>query len=454
MMDTIAQAVQSADIDYAGIKAYEDAHGITSSLILFSNSKKKPNSNKLMTEKEYKAEIQKMADLTENISTILNTSIAGDNASFTNSVASHIVNQVKEKVSKDGKDALEGFNATSVQESVANIKPADIVVENGDAGKLLEQITTKEKFETTVATVETIKESVKESIQTALADETKVTETAGTLANVVSDLAGAVSSATDEEGKMDIGKLDFEKVASAVTGLQNSNLKDIGSSVLDIVVSGDLVKNEAIGNIMEAVKDGYDKGEDVGGAIGSAGALAGLGSALGDKDNKNEEVIVNSMTSLINNLNDFTIGLLPSILSADTLTSMGITEEYVDSAYGVIETLLKELAKLKGAADYKAEADAILSLYNLVSSDQSLFTEDTMVDLLNSAIKSDAIFNTLVSVSTSNPFGIKITDKNVRADIADAIEGFYAKGGKTDRERNICNAIATLLGIEDAVKLK
>ncbi len=452
MMDNIAQTVQSADIDYAGIKAYEDAHGITSTLELLSNTTKK--AKKLMTEKQYKAELQKLADLAKSISSILDTAVAGDNTAFNCSVANHIVNQVKTKVSKNGQAALESFNAASVQESIAAINAADIDASVGEVDKLLEKITTKELFETKVATVETIKESVKESVHTALADEKKVTETANTLAGVVSDLASAVSSATGEDGKMDVSKLDFDKVASAVTNLQDSHLKDIGSSVLDIVASGDLGKNDMVGGIIDAVKDGYDKGEDVGGAIGTAGALAGLGSALGSEDEKDQEVVVNSVASLVNNLNDFTISLLPTVLSTDTLTSMGITEEYVDSAYGVIETLLKELAKLKGAADYKAEADAILSLYNLVSSDQSLFTEDTMVDLLNSAIKSDAIFNTLVSVSTSNPFGIKITDKNARADIADAIEDFYGKSGKTDRERDVCNAISTLLGIEDAVKLK
>ena len=136
------------------------------------------------------------------------------------------------------------------------------------------------------------------------------------------------------------------------------------------------------------------------------------------------------------------------------LTSIGIESEYTSSAYNVIETLLRELAKLKGAEDFKTEADTILSLYNLIISDQELFTEEHMVDLLNGAIKSNAIYNTLVNISTSNPLGIKITDKYTISVLVNAIEDFYDESGKTARDHDACKAIATLLGIEDAVKLK
>ena len=83
----------------------------------------------------------------------------------------------------------------------------------------------------------------------------------------MSDFAAAVASATDEEGNLDATKMDFEKIASAVTSLQNSPLKDLGGAVLDIVASGDLGGNTLISDALNAVKEGYENGEDIGGNL-------------------------------------------------------------------------------------------------------------------------------------------------------------------------------------------
>jgi len=73
--------------------------------------------------------------------------------------------------------------------------------------------------------------------------------------------------------------------------------------------------------------------------------------------------------------------------------------------------------------------------------------------LVDYAIKSDAIFNTLVSVSTSNPFGIQIQDETTRTNLINAIEDHYAQSAQTQRERDIYYAVATLLGLDEEVKL-
>ena len=111
---------------------------------------------------------------------------------------------------------------------------------------MLGKIQEPEKFETELATVETVKESIRETVKDAVKDESKTNETASTLANVVSNFSGAVSSATDENGKFDQNNLDFEKIGNAVDSLQGSTLNNVGSAVLDIVVSGDLGKNDMI----------------------------------------------------------------------------------------------------------------------------------------------------------------------------------------------------------------
>ena len=454
MMDNVAQAVQNADVDFAGIAAYEQANGLASKFAR-SSSKGTSTASGLMTEEEYEAQIQKLVKLATAISSIINSAISGDNKTFTDSVADHIINEVKTMAAENGEDALVNFDAGSVQNAISSADASNLDAGEGDASQLLEQLSSSEKFETDVATVEAITESIRQSVKEAVADETKAGETASTLASVVSDFAGAVSSAMDAEGNLDATKLDFEKIGSAVSSLQNSNLKEVGSSVLDIVASGELGGNELLGNALGAMKEGYENGEDIGGAISSAGALVGLGSAMsGDTTTEEgQEAVVNSLTSLINNLNEFTIGLLPSIMSVDTLTSMGIPEEFAEAAYDVVETLLTELMNLKGADDYDNEVNAILALYNLVTNGIEEFTEDDISTLVNHAVESDAIFNTLMSISTSNPFGIEIGDKQAQKEVAKAIEDCYEQSGKTEREKDIFYAVATLLGVEERVDL-
>jgi hypothetical protein len=286
----------------------------------------------------------------------------------------------------------------------------------------------------------------------ALADQDKAAETASALSSLVSNLASAVAAATDENGNIDAAKLDYEKIGEAVTDLQNSPLKDLGSAMLDMVASGDLGENEMLSDVIGAVKEGYENGEDVGGTIGTAGALIGLGNAMGGEE-VNKEDMVTSLTSLIQNLNEFTIGLLPKILSAETITELGVPAEYAEPALGVVETLLKELMKLKDAADYTSEVDAILALYEIATKTEE-FTEDDIAGLVNFGIQSDAIFNTLTSISTSNPFGIEIPDDGSREMLIDGIEKHYGESGKTEREYEIYMAVARLLGLDEEVKLK
>ena len=447
MMDDIAQAVQAADIDYAAIRAYEEAHGMAHT---FARSGSKDN--KTMTQEEYEAQIQKLVELSTTISNILNKAMPGDNKAFTDSVADQIVSQVKTQTAENGEDAIANYDAANVQDAIANINAQDIAADNADT--LLAQLANEDSFETEVATVETITEAIRQSVRKAVEDDDTASETANTLANVVSDFADAVSGAMGEDGQLDITKLDFEKIAEAVTTLQNSTLKDVGSSVLDIVASGDLGGNELVSNALGAMKEGYENGEDIGGAISSTGALIGLGSAMnGENGEADQESMVNSLTSLINNLNEFTIGLLPSILSSDTLTSMGIPAEYADAAYDVVHTLLTELMNLKGADDYESEVGAILAIYNLATTGVENFTEADIPQLVEYAQDSDAIYNTLMSISSSNPFGIEIPDKETRQELADAIEDNFAQSQQTQRLRDIYNAIATLLGIEAEVDL-
>lgn len=450
MMDSVALAVRSADIDYAGIAAYEQANPGARAAAGVSAPLKFSSPAQTMTKEEYEAEIQKLNTLKKTISTILDTAVSGDNAALTDCIADFIVQEVQAQVSASGQTVLESFDTASVQSVISAIDAASM---DADAGELLQQLTDCEKFETDVATVETIKTSVRDALKDALSDDGKAAETASTLANVVSDFIGAVSSATDESGNFSTENMDFEKIASAVTELQGSTLQDIGSSVLDIVISGDLGGNDMVSDILGAVKEGYESGEDIGGTISAAGDLINIGAAMNGDPAENQEALVTSFTSLINNLNEYTLQLLPTIFSDSTITSMGVPAEMAAPVYSVVETLLTELMQLQGAADYTTEVNAILDLYDLATTGIENFTEDDIPALVACAIESDAIYNTIVSISVSNPFGIEIPDEAMRAQLADGIEEFYAQSGQAPRERELYNAVAALLGVDAEVDL-
>ena len=272
MMEDIADSVKDADIDYEGIKAYENAQVATD----YVAADEAP----IMTQEEYEAEIQKLADLTLKISKIINTAVSGSNETISGTLAGQIVENVKTEIMANGEGALDGFNAHSVKTTISDISSNNT---DASAQSVLDKMSDSAKFETEVATVESITESIRSSVKSAVEDKSKAQETASTLATVVCNFAGAVESAIDENGNMDIAKFDFAKVADAVTALQNSNLKEVGSSVLDLVISGDLGEGgEIVSNTIGALKDSYNNGEDIGGTINSAGALIVLGTTMGN----------------------------------------------------------------------------------------------------------------------------------------------------------------------------
>ena len=398
MMDDIAESVKNADIDYAGIKAYEEAQAEAVDYTDVEGGE----ATTIMTKEEYEAEIQKLVDLTLTISKIINTAISGSNEEIANDLADQIVQNVKNDVMENGEDVLSGFDAESVKTTVSEISAGDVSTQ-----EILDQLTDPAKFETDVTTVEDITQSIRESVQSAVADNSKAEETASTLASVVCNLAGAVEGvldengniATDENGNVDIGSLDFTKIADAVTTLQNSNLKDVGSSMLDIMVSGDLGGNEIVSDALGAIKESYDNGEDLGGTINSAGALIIIGTTMGNNNGEaSKEDIANSFRDLVQNLNETTLKLLSSVLSEETLTSMGVEKEYAKIAFDVVDALLRELMELKNSANYEEEVNTVLEIYDILSAGN--IEDEQAAELVRQMLKSHVIMNTLDRVST------------------------------------------------------
>lgn len=443
MMDDIAKAVQDADIDYAAIKAYEDAQ-IAADYVALDEGQ----ATVIMTEEEYEAEIQKLADLTLKISKIINVAVSGSDETVANALADEIVKNVKTGVTEDGVDVVT-FNADSVKNVISTISV------DSSAQAVLEKMNDPAKFETNVTTVETIKNSIRESVKEAVADPSKAQETAKALSGAVSSFAGAIENAIDENGAVDITGLDFGKIAEGVKGLQDSSLKNVGSSVLDLVAAGDLgTGNTMVNDVIGAIKESYDKGEDISGTINSAGALIVIGTTMGNGNGEDsKDTIANSFADLVHHLDNTTMKLLPNILTEDLLKSLGVADDYIDLVYDVVETLLNELMKLKGAADYSAEVDAVLEIYDLAMGGVNSFRKEDIQTLIDSAMKSDAIYNTVIVLGDSGKVLFKIETEDQREFMIDAIEDYYDESEKTEKEYKLFMAFATAIGLDKDIEL-
>ena len=452
MMTDIAELVKNSDVNFEGIAAYEEANNITYADVMFADEQVN-----IMTEEEYNDEIKKLNTLEKNISKIVNKNVAGGTQSIADGIAKGFVKTVKEQVKTEGADSLKEFNPEKAQQKMAEIAPEDIAVE-GESGSavadMLNKMKSADTFETKISTVADITNNIRDSVKNAVKDDSKSAETSGTLASVVSNFAGAVSSATDENGNFDPMKLDFEKVGDAVGALQGSTLDGVGSAVLDLVVSGDLGKNEMLGATISGIKDAYDAGTPIADTVKTTGDLLDVLDSM----NNGGENLAESFENLVKNLKQSTLDLLSNVITDETLISFGIPEEQTKPAFKVIEKLLGELLKLQGAEDYDNEVNAILALYEFATGDLSNVGEDDIPELVDYAIKSDAIYNTLVSISEEeeNPFGIEFTNEDDLNYIAEKLDENYEKDiadSANDKERvnGVYKAIATFFGVNDRV---
>jgi len=453
MMGDIAELVKNSDVNFEGIAAYEEANNIT-----YIDSDEQRT---IMTEEEYNAEIKKLEKLEKEISKVVNKNVAGGSEAVATGIAKGFVKTVKEQVKEEGAASLQNFDPVKVQEKMAKIDPSDIVVEGEDTAAIaamLDKVKSPETFETKVATVKDIADSIRDSVKNAVKDDTQTTATANTLASVVSNFAGAVAGATGENGAIDPMKLDFEKIGNAVGALQGSTLNNVGSAVLDIVVSGDLGKDAMIGAAIGGIKDAYNEGKEISDTIKTAGDIIGVVDAMNKSEGESTEDFKNSFEKLVKNLKESTLELLPSIITDEMLMSFGIPEEQTKPSFEILDTLLHELVKLQGSENYDNEVNAILALYEFGTGDLSKVTEDDIPGVVDYAFQSDAVYNTLMKIAEGgeNPFGIKIETESDFEYIADMMDKNYETSlekhaDEAEKVHNIYTAVAKFLDVADRV---
>ena len=447
MMDKIAEAIKNGNIDYDAIKEFEEAYP---DLAIDYAPSEDGQTNVIMTEEEYEAEIQKLVELTLKISKIINVAVADSTEAIANAIANMIVKNVQADVTENGASASD-FGSDAVKGAISKIAAESV---DGTAAIVLAQMNDVEKFSTNVATVESITNSIRETVKNAMSDASKVQETAGVLAGAISSFAGAVENAIGADGSVDVTKLDFAKLAEGVTGLQNSNLKDVGSSVLELVAAGDL-GNSMVSTALGAIKESYDNGENISGAINSAGALIVIGSTIGNKDDEgSKEALNKSFADLVHNLDEVTMKLLPAIVTEDTLLSIGVEAKYTETAYYVTETLLRELMALKGASDYDNEVEAVLEVYDLVMKGVNNFVEEDIQKFIDSAMKSDAIYNTIVKLADRGDVLFEIETEDQKTMIVNTLNAYYAESAKQDKDYVLFSSFSKIIGVDGDVTLK
>ena len=447
MMDKIAEAIKNGNIDYDAIKEFEEAYP---DLAIDYAPSEDGQTNVIMTEEEYEAEIQKLVELTLKISKIINVAVADSTEAIADAIANMIVKNVQADVTENGASASD-FGSDAVKGAISKIAAESV---DETAAIVLAQMNDVEKFSTNVATVESITNSIRETVKNAMSDASKVQETAGVLAGAISSFAGAVENAIGADGSVDVTKLDFAKLAEGVTGLQNSNLKDVGSSVLELVAAGDL-GNSMVSTALGAIKESYDNGENISGAINSAGALIVIGSTIGNKDDEgSKEALNKSFADLVHNLDEVTMKLLPAIVTEDTLLSIGVEAKYTETAYYVTETLLRELMALKGASDYDNEVEAVLEVYDLVMKGVNNFVEEDIQKFIDSAMKSDAIYNTIVKLADRGDVLFEIETEDQKTMIVNTLNAYYAESAKQDKDYVLFSSFSKIIGVDGDVTLK
>jgi hypothetical protein len=116
-------------------------------------------------------------------------------------------------------------------------------------------------------------------------------------------------------------------------------------------------------------------------------------------NNGSKEDVASSFKDLVQNLNETTLKLLSSVLSEETLLSMGVAKEYATIAFDVVDALLRELMELKNSPDYENEVNTVLAIYDILTAKGDIEDEQA-AELVRQMLKSQVIMNTLDRVST------------------------------------------------------
>lgn len=278
----------------------------------------------------------------------------------------------------------------------------------------------------------------------------------------VEKLAGLLSSSAEiiekfsAEGEVDLidllpeaGKLLDDMSNSALLGEATKGVVD---GLLNSEAAKEIITDEAKDSILDKIENGDINFESTLSGIGAAHNLS-QSITVGNGNVASDENVIAAVEQLFGSIDETTAEILKATLSSVLLQNMGVPEEAAEIAVIVFDTLLDEIAKFSpdDSTDYAKEAAAIESTLNFVTkimeNPNAAVSEETIYDLLDTALESETITNTIITASASIDLSHHFDDATL-AEIDSIISAYENAAASAERVHACANALRSVFGIE------
>lgn len=244
------------------------------------------------------------------------------------------------------------------------------------------------------------------------------------------------------------GKLLDDMSSSALLG---DATKGVVGALLNSEAAKEIITDSAKENILNKIENGE---------INYESTLTGIGAAhnfsqsitIGGSGAASSEEVVSAVEQLFTSLDEATAELLKETLNATLLENMDMPEEAAEIITAVFDALLDEIAKFEPTedADYAKEAAAIESTLNFVSglmeNPETAVDQEALYDLLDAALESETITNTIIAASSVIDFSEELSPEDV-AEISEFLDG-YVNADVSEATVNAClDALRSIFGI-------
>ena len=280
--------------------------------------------------------------------------------------------------------------------------------------------------------------------------EDEIEKLADTISATASILKKMHSEAGDDLAKIlpEAGKLLDNMSGSALLG-------DVAQGVVGALLNSDAAKEIITDSAKESILDKIEKGD-----ISYESTLTGIGAAhnlsqsitIGTSGAADNEDVVSAIEQLFTSVDEPTAEILKDTLSETLLENMGVPENATETVTSVFGALVDEIAKFEPStdADYKKEAAAIESTLNFVAdvinNPAEAVTEETVHDLLDTALASETVTNTIISASELVDLSDRFSAEGL-ADIADIIDGYVNTEADAEAVNACADALRAIFGI-------
>ena len=217
-------------------------------------------------------------------------------------------------------------------------------------------------------------------------DSENAAQTLASIISPVAQIASSLGSGEEDDTQYAYVAPSIGEIIGAMHG--SESLNGLGLTMLEAMAESSVVSDvipETLTN--EIIKAYTDENGDVTQLVTAVASSANIVAALSSGDADTVEKLIKDLT---NNLNDNTASQIQSLVTDDFMAKYINSQEDAANAKTIASSVVDVLSGAKGRASYRNEAEALVSLYDLVINSHS-FTTDDLVMLLRYAEKSDII---------------------------------------------------------------